>query len=150
MLETTSRSFVPGRPADQFGNTSISASEPSPLASLAKPSGRMIDMQGTETSSTYWPVHLMVYLSSTRLFTGTTTIGRGDARRPTGCLLANSHSSTWSIHSTLQRTPGSRELLRPGTHRGTGKLLASKPSCFRSRPPHVAFVPPTPRSHTDR
>jgi len=97
-----------------------------------------------------WRVHQKVCLSSTRLFTATIKIGRGVARRPTGCLLVNGHSSTLSIHSTLQRTPGPGELLRSGTHRGIGRLLASKPCCFRSRLPHVAFEPPILRSHTDK
>jgi len=147
-LETTSCSFVPNRLVDQLGNTFILASEPSLLASPAKSFGLMITIQGTGTFSTYWHVQTATNLSSMRRFTSTTTTGRSVAKRLTGYSLAKRHASTLSIRSTLQ--PGPRGMLRSGAHHKTRKLLAWKQSCFRSQPPHVAFVLPTPRDHTQR
>src|SRR5438477_17569 len=59
-------------------------------------------------------------------------------------MLGDVRKARWGVcHLDVRRS------LKAGTHPRTGSLLASKPSCFRSRPPHATFVRGITRCHID-
>src|SRR6266852_1295051 len=141
--EIISHSFVPSTLEDEVGITTILASEPSLLASPARPSGWMINMRSTETSSTSWRVHLlMAHLSSTRFFMRTTKLEVSLQCRP----LLVVCSRTVTVQSD-QSAPCCN-IYRSEGNSGDLALIARPTSCSsRSHLVSIIGLPTSPSDH---